>query len=53
MDEDFIAVQSAQERCLGNWQPGNYAWTFKNFRKPEKDIYLSGRQGLWTVDLDL
>ena len=53
MDEDFIAVQSAQERRLGNWLPGNYAWTFENFRKPEKDIYLSGRQGLWTVDLDL
>ncbi len=53
MDEDFITEQTEQERRLGNWQSGNYAWKFENFRKPERDIYLSGRQGLWTVDLDL
>ncbi|MBP3346629.1 MAG: ASCH domain-containing protein [Alphaproteobacteria bacterium] len=53
MDEAFIAAQTEQEHRLGCWKKGNYAWKFENFRKPERDIYLSGRQGLWTVDWDL
>ena len=51
MDTDFIARQTEQERVLGNWQEGNYAWKFENFRRPEKDIYVSGRQGFWNLDM--
>jgi len=41
-----ITDQTEQERILGNWIPGNYAWQLKNVLQ-QKPIKCKGQLGLW------
>lgn len=47
MDASFIADQTAQERSLGNWEEGNYAYKIDNVVILKKPVVISGKQGLW------
>lgn len=42
---------SQQERALGDYRPGRYAWRLANPRLFKEPIYQSGAQGLWWWDV--
>lgn len=47
MDEDLIASISDQERSLGDWQVGRYAYKLENVQVLPKPVAASGKQGMW------
>lgn len=47
MDEDLIASISAQERSLGHWEVGRYAYKLENVQLLPKPVPASGKQGMW------
>lgn len=49
MTEDSIAAASAQERALGNWQPGRFAWKLSDVRRLADPYPILGKQGLWKL----
>ena len=51
MTEDFIKSQPQPEIDFGDWQPGHYAWKLENIEVLENPIKVSGKQGLWNIDL--
>lgn len=50
MDEDLIASISDQERSLGHWEPGRYAYKIENVRLLPEPVSARGKQGLWEWD---
>jgi hypothetical protein len=40
---------SYQERDLGDWSPGRFAWEMSVFKVLDEPIPMSGKQGLWEV----
>ena len=44
---------SAQERALGDWTPGRYAWQLANVRRLPDPIPCKGAQGLWTLPAEI
>lgn len=47
MDAPFILKQTAQERTLGDWRVGRYAWEMEVTEVFAKPIPARGEQGLW------
>lgn len=47
MDEDLIASVSDQERSLGDWQVGRWAYKLENVQVLQKPVAASGKQGMW------
>jgi hypothetical protein len=43
---------SETERNLGDYTPGRYAWLTRYCRKLLKPVPITGRQGLWNLDLE-
>jgi hypothetical protein len=39
-----------QERALGDYPPGRYAWVLRNVRALPEPVYCRGKQGLWIPD---
>lgn len=47
MTPEFIAAQSQEERALGLWQPGRFAWVLENVRPLDPPVPAKGGQKLW------
>lgn len=43
------AIISHEERALGNYTAGNYAWRLTDLQKLPEPIPFKGQQGLWDV----
>lgn len=43
------SFMSPDERALGNYAPGRFAWLLNNLRPLAAPIPCAGRQGIWTV----
>ncbi len=41
-----------RERAIGNYAPGRFAW-FTRYVRATGPVFLTGRQGLWNVDIDV
>ena len=50
--KDFIKKQSKTEIDFGNWQVGNYAWKLRIIKKLTGCSKVSGKQGLWNIELE-
>jgi len=37
---------------MGDWSPGRYAWRLENIRLPKEPMPITGRQGLWDVEIN-
>ena len=48
----LIEDQTSQERCLGNWLQGRYAWKLENIQSV-RPIPVKGKQGLWIPSAEL
>lgn len=48
-DPDFgvFFIPTEQERALGDWTPGRYAWELKNIKIFPEPVPAKGQQGLW------
>lgn len=46
MTTENIAAQTFQERVVGGWKPGRFAWKLANVRRINP-VYGSGAQRLW------
>lgn len=44
---------SEQERGLGDWTPGRWAWRIEDITVLEQPIPMSGKQGLWDVPTEI
>ncbi len=53
MTTEFIEQQSELELAVGLWQPGRYVWKLEDIRQLANPILTKGKQGLWSVSLDL
>lgn len=47
IDEAFVAKLSPQERALGDFSLGRYAWEFQKMAPVDPPIPAKGLQGLW------
>jgi len=47
--EQIVDRLDPQERAMGNYLPGRFAWVFKNIRKLDPPITCKGQQGFWTL----
>ena len=47
MTPRFIDQQTPQERALGDWSVGRYAWKMANVVKLDEPIPWKGEQGIW------
>ncbi len=52
-DEALIAAQTEQERSLGGWEVGRYAYKLENVQKLPTPILVAGKQGMWNVPDDI
>ena len=52
MTAEFIASQSQSEKDFGDWQVGRYAWKLENIKVLTQPIKMSGKQGLWNLNMD-
>lgn len=43
----IIVVQNEQERLVGDWSMGRYAWKLTNVKPLPEPIPAKGAQGLW------
>lgn len=53
MTDYTIKDISRLEKCVGDWQPGRYAWKLENVQPINPPIAATGKQGLWIPDQDL
>lgn len=53
MDEDLIASISDQERSLGDWEPGRYAYKLENVQVLPVPVPAAGKQGMWSLSSEL
>lgn len=53
MDDELIASVGAQERSLGHWEAGRYAYKLTDVKALKTPVAASGKQGMWTLDGDL
>lgn len=51
MDEELVRSVGCQERMVGGWGPGRYAWKLENVRRLREPLPAKGRQGFFTVDV--
>ena len=51
--ELIVAGLSEQEKAFGNYESGRYGWVMANIRALPKPIPVRGRQGLWTLELEI
>ena len=51
MTQDFIKSQNQAELDFGLWQEGRYAWKLEHIKVLEKPIFITGKQGLWNLDI--
>lgn len=51
--EEVVRGISEQERALGDYTPGRYAWVFEGMRAVLEPIPWKGMLGLWEVPDDL
>jgi activating signal cointegrator 1 len=49
----FPSDATPDERALGDWSPGRFAWKLDAIRPLWKPIRWRGKQGLWTAPPDL
>lgn len=47
IDKAFVAKLSEQERRLGDFTLGRFAWEFEDIRLLDKPVPAKGAQGLW------
>ncbi len=47
MDEDLLDDVTAEEKCYGHWDIGNYAWELRNVKKFHDPIPVVGKQGIF------
>lgn len=47
IDEAFVAKLTPQERALGDFALGRYAWEFQNMVPVDPPVPAKGMQGLW------
>jgi hypothetical protein len=50
MTDETIREARLVERCVGDWQPGRFAWHLDNI-VPVDPIPMRGAQGLWDCEL--
>lgn len=50
MTHELIWKTSEQEKLVGDWKKGRYAWILDNIRPIEEPFYVKGQQGLFEVD---
>ena len=48
--EEVIGALTPQERALGDYSPGRWAWVLKNPVMFDMPIYARGKQGWWEWD---
>jgi hypothetical protein len=53
MTPEFIEQQSETEILCGDWQVGRYAWKLENIQSITELFAVKGKQGLFTVSLDI
>ena len=53
MTPSLIANTSSQEKALGLWQVGRWAWYGTDFILLEKPVKSRGKQGFWTPELEV
>lgn len=51
--ESVLDRLSEQERALGNYSAGRFAWLFANVRKLDPPLIAKGQQGFWTLPKDV
>lgn len=47
IDEAFVAKLTPQERALGDFTMGRYAWEFQEMVRVDPPVLAKGMQGLW------
>ncbi len=47
MDRNLVAMISDQERCVGDWQEGRWAWLLMDIRPLAEPIPAIGKHRLW------
>jgi len=47
MTPDFIIGQTREERAVGGWAPGRYAWQLEMVEQFAQPIPAKGGQGIW------
>ena len=50
MTDALIANRERRELCLGNWEPGRFAWALIDVIALSAPIPMRGRQGLFDLD---
>ncbi|RCJ20111.1 hypothetical protein A6S26_05165 [Nostoc sp. ATCC 43529] len=53
MTEESITQHPEVEIDCGDWQVGRWAWKLENIRKIKEPFPVKGRQGFFSVDVDL
>jgi len=53
MDEALIAAQTDEERAVGDWRPGLWAWRLGLVLALPTPVEASGRQRIWTLPYDV
>ncbi|WP_211293112.1 ASCH domain-containing protein [Brunnivagina elsteri] len=53
MTPEFIEQQSQTEINSGDWQVGRYAWKLENIQPITEQFAVKGKQGLFTLSLDI
>ncbi len=48
MDSELVDRASGNERVLGDWRRGRYAWRISNVRSLKRPVSARGLQGLWS-----
>ncbi|MBD2457702.1 ASCH domain-containing protein [Nostoc sp. FACHB-87] len=52
MNQAFIDQQPQTELDTGDWQVGRFAWRLDNIRRIVQPIPITGKQGLFNVEVD-
>ena len=47
MTPEFIAQQTREERAVGGWEPGRFAWQLEMVEVFKQPIPAKGGQGIW------
>lgn len=48
MDDELIQSIDAQERAMGHWEAGRYAYPLDNIQMLKNPVPAKGQQGIWT-----
>jgi hypothetical protein len=49
IDAEFIATLSEDEKLMGDYTLGRYAWEIVDVVMLDKPVPMAGKQGLWTI----